>query len=73
MPFVLVQVLDGKEDMLALAATHNQVTGDQRSLRGFLQPSQTSGRPAYAAPLRDDDFQTPPLPPQGALQDPLSH
>ena len=70
LPFVLVQVLDGKEDTLALAATHNQVTGDQRSLRGFLQPSQASGRPGNAVPVRDDDFQTPPLPPHGAVRNP---
>ena len=53
------QVLDGKEDTLALAHTHTQATGDQRSLRSFLQPLPP-GRLPHAAPHRDDDFQTPP-------------
>jgi len=67
-------VLDGKEDALQLASTHNQVTGDQRSLRGFLSAAPPAAFPLPRQPLpgggggvpfapaapHDADFQTPP-------------
>lgn len=68
-----MQVLDGKEDALQLASTHTQATGDQRSLRAFLQPVQ-AGRPGIVPGDRDDDFQTPPvLGPPPAMSHQSSH
>jgi hypothetical protein len=44
------QVLDGKDDALHLASTHHQVTADQRSLHGFLQPGSRAGGGGGAFP-----------------------
>jgi hypothetical protein len=34
------QVLDGQQDSMALAASRVQTSNDQRSLHGFLRPTQ---------------------------------
>ena len=51
---LLPQVLNGKEDALHLASQHMQADEGQRSMRGFLCPTQ----PSQAAPSSDSP-QTP--------------